>query len=95
MRPLRELINANAPVCPLVVQWIAEAEIQVEVLPTDRAAGEATLDATQVTTRSPLGALASQTAGLFLDGGWLRLPDAGGPCLPNRLYDIRITTGRA
>jgi hypothetical protein len=32
-----------------------------------------------VTTRSPLGALASQTAGLFLDGGWLRHLGAGGP----------------
>jgi hypothetical protein len=45
--------------CTLVEQWIGEAEIHVEVLPTDRATGEAAVRATQV------------TAGLFLDSAWL------------------------
>src|SRR5439155_15137909 len=78
MRPLRELINDKEPAWPLVEQWIGEAAIDVEVLPTDRATAEAALYATQVTTRSPMGAIARNTAGLFLDTGWLRILGAGG-----------------
>ena len=61
MRPLHELINDNEPAWPLVEQWIGEAVVPVEVLPADRAAGEAALYATQVTTRSPMGAIASRS----------------------------------
>src|SRR5439155_11640145 len=78
MRPLHELINDNEPAWPLVEQWIGEAVVPVEVLPADRAAGEAALYATQVTTRSPMGAIAYKTAGLLLDSGWLRILGAGG-----------------
>ncbi len=78
MRPLGELVNDHEPAWPLVEQWISEAVIDVEVLPTDRTTGEAALHATQVTTRSPMGAIVYQTAGLFLDSGWLRILGAGG-----------------
>jgi hypothetical protein len=78
MRPLSELINDAEPGWPLVEQWIGSAEIDVEVLPADRAAGEAALFAAQVTTRSPMGAIAFNAAGLFLDSGWLRILGAGG-----------------
>lgn len=78
MRTLYELIDDNEPAWPLVEQWISEARIRVEVLPTLVARGEAALVATQVTTRSPMGAIAYHSAGLFLDFGWLRLLGAGG-----------------
>jgi Protein of unknown function DUF2625 len=78
MRPLRDLIDDREPAWPLVEQWIGEAVVDVEVLPADRAAGEAALVATQVTTRSPMGAIAYQTAGLLVDSGWLRILGAGG-----------------
>jgi hypothetical protein len=78
MRPLHELIDNHEPAWPLVEHWIGQAAIDVEVLPTDRVTGEAALYATQVTTRSPMGAITYKTAGLFLDSGWLRILGAGG-----------------
>ncbi len=77
MRDLSELIDRNEPAWPLVQQWIAEASVLVEVLPADPAAGDAALYATQVTTRSPMGAIAHNAAGIFIDNGWLRVLGAG------------------
>jgi hypothetical protein len=78
MRPLGELIDLKEPAWPLVQQWMAEASTDVEVLPAERAAAEAALHALQVTTRSPMGAIAYQAAGLLIDSGWLRVLGAGG-----------------
>ena len=78
MRSLRQLIDENEPAWPLVEQWIGAAAVDVDVLPADSAAGEAALYATQVTTRSPMGAIAHQAAGLLIDSGWLRVLGAGG-----------------
>jgi hypothetical protein len=77
MRALAELIDRNEPAWPLVQQWFGEASVPVEVLATDRAAGDAALHATQVTTRSPMGAIAHNAAGIFIDQGWLRVLGAG------------------
>ena len=77
MRALAELIDRNEPAWPLVQQWIAEAPVSVEVLPVDSAAGDAALYATQVTTRSPMGAIAHNSAGIFIENGWLRVLGAG------------------
>jgi hypothetical protein len=78
MRPLHELIDESEPAWATVEQWIDDSEVEVEVLPTDRATGEAALYATQVTSRSPMGAIALNTAGLLLASGWLRILGAGG-----------------
>ena len=77
MRALSELIDRKEPAWPLVQQWIAEATMLVEVLPADPAAGDAALYATQVTTRSPMGAIAHNAAGIFIDNGWLRVLGSG------------------
>ena len=77
MRALSELIDRKEPAWPLVQQWIAEASMLVEVLPADPAAGDAALYATQVTTRSPMGAIAHNSAGIFIDNGWLRVLGSG------------------
>src|SRR5262245_4754444 len=77
MRTLSELIDRKEPAWPLVQQWIADASVPVEVLPAERAAGDAALHATQVTTRSPMGAIAHNAAGIFIDNGWLRVLGAG------------------
>src|SRR5579859_3285126 len=77
MRTLPELLSDD-PAWPLVQSWIAESSRPVEVLPTDRARAEAVLLALQVTTRSPMGALALETGGLLVDGGWLRILGGGG-----------------
>ncbi len=77
MRTLAELIDHKEPAWPLVQQWIAEASVSVEVFPADPAAGGTALHATQLTTRSPLGAIAHNAAGILIDNGWLRVLGAG------------------
>ena len=68
MRALSELIDEEDSAWPLVQQWIAEASVDVEILPlSDSKAGEEALLITQVTTRSPMGAIAFNSAGIFID----------------------------
>jgi hypothetical protein len=85
VKTLSELLNADEPAWPLVQQWIKEAHCTVEILkPSDPARAEA-LVATQVTTRSPMGALLYETGGLLVDRGWLRILGSGHPRLPRSL----------
>jgi hypothetical protein len=77
MRPLADLLSADSAL-PLVRSWIAGATRSVEILPVDRPRSEAVLLALQVTTRSPMGAVALETGGLLIDR-WLRVLGGGGP----------------
>lgn len=77
MRTLSALIDHEEPGWPLVQQWIGKAAVPVEVLLADTEAGEAALHAIQVTTRSPMGAIAHAAAGVLIDNGWLRVLGAG------------------
>jgi hypothetical protein len=77
MRLLSDLIDRKESAWPIVQQWIDAASVPVEVLPADPAAGEAALYAAQVTTRSPMGAIAHHGAGILIDNGWLRVVGAG------------------
>ena len=86
MRPLGELIDSEDPALPLVRQWLAEAERPYELLsPSD--AREGVLFDLQVTTRSPMGAIAYETGGVLVDHGWLRILGAGNPKLPRNLAE--------
>ncbi|BCL79813.1 DUF2625 domain-containing protein [Ktedonobacteria bacterium brp13] len=76
-RSLEELINTEDPGWPLVQGWIAAAHNQVEVLDVGRARGEDVLLHLQVTTRSPMGAIAFETGGILIDHGWLRFLGSG------------------
>jgi hypothetical protein len=73
---LSELINVDDPAIPLVREWAANAVRPVEILLPSDARDEVLLK-TQVTTRSPLGAIAHETGGLLVDGGWLRIIGSG------------------
>src|SRR5688500_18884145 len=76
MWPLHELINRDDPGFPLVRQWVEAASRPVEILsPSD--AREEALVQTQVTTRSPMGAVVYETGGILIDGGWLRVLGSG------------------
>jgi uncharacterized protein DUF2625 len=77
MRPVAELIDTKDPGWPLVQDWIRKATVPVEVLPVVRADGERTLHALQVTSRSPMGALALESGGLLIDHGWVRFLGGG------------------
>lgn len=78
MRPLAELISDD-PAWPLVKQWIAASPHRVEVLPRSAPDAEATLSSLQVTTRSPMGAVAFETGGVIAFDGWIRILGGGCP----------------
>lgn len=82
MKPLDELINLEEPGWELIDSWIKEAKNKVEVLQCSKEDGEAALYNTQVTTRSPMGAIAYQTGGLLIDYAWIRIFGAGCERLP-------------
>jgi Protein of unknown function DUF2625 len=84
-RSLHELLNTAEPAWPLVQSWLREATNPVEVLPPSEPARGEALVATQVTTRSPMGAVIYETGGLFVDHGWLRVLGSGHPRLPRTL----------
>ncbi|MGE0430819.1 MAG: DUF2625 family protein [Planctomycetota bacterium] len=77
-RSLAELINTDEPGIDLVREWAAGAATPVELLPVERAAGERALERLQITSRSPMGAIALETGGVWFDHGWIRL--LGGGC---------------
>jgi len=83
-RTLAELTQTDDPAWPLVQQWVAEAKNPIEVLPPAANAADELL-ATQVTLRSPMGAIVYHTGGLLIDGGWIRFLGCGHPRLPRSL----------
>jgi hypothetical protein len=77
MRTVEELVNKDDPGWTLVQKWIDSAKNKVEVLPCDSSKAKDALYKTQVTTRSPMGAIIYSTGGLLIDNGWLRILGSG------------------
>lgn len=84
MKELAELLNQEDPALPLLKQWIADSKRPVELL-SPSASREEVLLATQVTTRSTLGAVVYETGGILIDHGWLRVLGSGHPKLNRTL----------
>jgi hypothetical protein len=84
-RSLDQLTDRDDPAWPIILGWIAGSRSAPEVLPPERSRAEAALLTLQVTTRSPLGALALETGGILVDHGWLRLLGSGHARLPDTL----------
>jgi len=76
MRELAELLSDD-PAWPVVQSWIAEANKDVVVLPTEGTRGEDALHRLQVTSHSVLGAVALKTGGILIDHRWLRVLGSG------------------
>lgn len=76
-RTLQDLIDTLDPAWPLVQEWISEAKNKTEILPAKQSQGEDVLLNIQVTTRSPMGAIALETGGLLINHGWLRFLGSG------------------
>lgn len=72
----RELISDD-PAMPLIRSWLDGNPRRIELLPCEPDHGEVSLVALQVTTRSPLGSIAYETGGIFVDDGWIRVLGAG------------------
>jgi len=77
MKPIEELINTTDPGWPQVQQWIGSASNKIEILPVDSIKSKEALYQTQVTTRSPMGAIIYHTGGLLVDHGWIRILASG------------------
>ncbi len=77
MRTLAELVDTADPGWPLVMGWLSQASVSVEVLPVDPRRADQVLLEAQITTRSPMGAIIHATGGLFIDDGWLRVLGSG------------------
>lgn len=77
MKQLEELINKEDSGFVLVQEWMQDARNDIEVLPTDKIRAEKALYNTQVTTRSPMGAIIYETGGILVKNGWLRILGSG------------------
>lgn len=78
MQNVNELINTEEPGWELVRQWIDEATRPVEVLPIlSKLQAEDALYQTQVSTRSPMGAIIYETGGILVNNGWIRILGSG------------------
>lgn len=87
MRSLNELINKTDPGWVFVKEWMDSAKNKVEILPVDTAKAKDALYKTQVTTRSPMGAIVYMTGGLLIDNGWIRILGSGHSKLNRTLPD--------
>jgi hypothetical protein len=76
MRELKELINTDDSAWPIVQELACKVPGRCEILPASETAGDV-LFRTQVTTRSPMGAIAYHTGGLLLNHRWLRILGSG------------------
>lgn len=81
VRNLDELIDGDQTGWTLVKEWRTTATNEVVVLDADIRAREEALVRLQVTSRSPLGAIALESGGLLVDGGWVRVLGADGPSM--------------
>ena len=86
MRTLEELIDREEPALPLVQRCLAQSNLPFEVLEPSEARGSI-LAGLQVTTRSPMGAIAYETGGILIDHGWLRILGSGHSKLPRNIVD--------
>jgi hypothetical protein len=87
MKDLKDLINTNDPGWPIVKDWIDKATNKVEVLPKDNKRAASALFQSQVTTRSPMGAIIYETGGILIDNGWIRILGSGSNKLDRSLMD--------
>ncbi|MFT3978854.1 MAG: DUF2625 domain-containing protein [Ferruginibacter sp.] len=73
MRSADELISRDEPAWPIVKEWIESAKNKTEILPADTIRAKDALFKTQVTTRSPMGAVVYMTGGILIQDGWIRV----------------------
>lgn len=86
MRSLGELVSVDDPGIEKIREWIKGATNDCLLLPPSKNRDQVLLQ-TQVTTRSTMGAIAYETGGVLVDGGWLRFLGSGHPKLTRTLTD--------
>jgi hypothetical protein len=93
LRPVEELIDEKDSGWPLVTEWIKSAKNKVEILSVDNETAKDALYKTQVTTRSPMGAIIYETGGLVIDNGWIRILGSGNNKLKRSLPNWNLGKG--
>ncbi|QJB30921.1 DUF2625 domain-containing protein [Chitinophaga oryzae] len=89
-KSLGDLINTQEPGWELVTSWIGDATHKVTVLPATESKAKETLYATQVTTRSPMGAIIFNSGGILVDHGWIRILGSGHNTFNRTLHSWNI-----
>lgn len=87
MRPLEELVNKKDSAWPIVQEMVRSAKNKVEILSVNSYKASDALYKTQVTTRSPMGAIVYNTGGILVDNGWIRILGSGNTKLERNLPD--------
>lgn len=90
MKPLTELIDKDEPGWELVSEWIKDATNKVLIVSKDEKNAELALYNSQVTTRSPLGAIIYETGGILIDNGWIRILGSGNKKTSRNISDWNI-----
>jgi len=86
MRPVEQLIHQTESALPFVTETAAAVAGRCVVHPPSPSASDI-LYRTQVTTRSPMGAIAYHTGGISVLHGWLRILGSGSAAIPRTLPD--------
>jgi hypothetical protein len=76
-RKLDELVNNKESAWTFVKGWADSANNKVEILEVDSVEGANALVQTQVSTRSPMGAIIYHSGGILIDNGWIRILGSG------------------
>ena len=90
-RSAAALRDSPRPAWPEILALVADAPVQLDVLPADAASGDAALEALQVTTSSFLGAIAGECGAILVDHRWLRILGAGAQRLPG-VHEVNVLT---
>ena len=87
MRELNELINRNEDAITLIIDWKNNAKNEIQILENDSIKSKEALYKTQVSTRSPMGAIIFHTGGILINNGWIRIYGSGNEKLNRNLPD--------
>jgi len=82
--PWTELVSADDAI-KLIREWRAESRTHTVIVDAVPEQGQRVLEQLQVSTRSPLGAVAFHTGGVVIDHGWLRVLGSGSSEVPRSL----------
>ena len=87
MKKLEELINLEEPGWDLVKEWSVNAKNNYVFLPKDAKRADSELFNSQISTRSPMGAVIYETGGILIDYGWIRVLGSGNTNLDRGLME--------
>lgn len=90
LRDLKELINKNEDAITLINEWRRNASNEITILDNDSILSKEALYNTQVSTRSPMGAIIFHTGGILINKGWIRIYGCGNEKLDRNLPEWNI-----